>query len=63
MRSLHYVELGVLAALQVVGFAYVLAGVDFFLASHLMSNFAYALVGLHSSHQVSFIVFSLFCVH
>ena len=63
LRSLLYAELGVLAALRVVGFSYVPAGVHFFLASHLASNFAYVLTNLHSSHQVSYIVFSLFSVH
>ena len=63
MHNLHYVELEVPAALPVAGFADALVGVHFFLASPLVSNFAYVLVGLHSSHQVPFVVFSLFFVH
>ena len=63
MHNLHYVELEVPAALRVVGFVDELAGVHLFLASPLVSNFAYVLAGLHSSHQVSNVVVSLFFVH
>ena len=63
MHNLHYVELEVPATLPVAGFTDALIGVHFFLASPLVSNFAYVLAIFHFSHQVSYVVVSLFFVH